>query len=296
MQKLKGILKHLLFPPITLIIIFITLSVFALIYSFTATSALPTIQYISYAFSAYSLTIACCRMPNLVKRIKTFTENNSYFLKYKTDARLRVKISLYINTTTNCLFSAFHFLIGIVYQSIWAYSLAVYYVILSVMRYFLLRDTGKNLERGLKFQWKRYRVCGMFLILINLALAYIVFSIVRQNNGFSYHFIYTIGLAVFTFLITTMAIINVIRYRKYGQPIFLAVKYVSLVSALVSMLSLETAMLSAFGSADTQRFTRIITPITGAFVCILTLTMGIYMVIHSSKQLKKFSLEKSKDN
>lgn len=287
MQNRKQILKRFLFPPIVLIIIFSILSAFALIYSFLGNNVLPAIQYFSYILSAYALTIICCRIPNIVKWIKAIKNKNKYYVRYKNDAKLRVKLSLYINVISNSLFSVFHLILGILYQSIWAYSLAGYYILLSTIRFFLLGDTKKNFENDLLFQWKRYRFCGIALILMNLALAVIVFLIIRQNKGFSYHFIYTIGMAVFTFIITTIAIINVVRYRKYKQPIYSATKFVSLTSAFVSMLSLETAMLNAFGSANNGNIRQTIMSITGGIVCIFVLLLGVYMVFYSSKKIKK---------
>lgn len=90
----------------------------------------------------------------------------------------------------------------------------------------------------------------------------------------------------FTFTITILAIVNSIRYRKYNQPIFSASKFISLASALVSMLSLETAMLNAFGTQNDEGFRRIITAITGSVVCVVILTIGIFMVVYGNKKLK----------
>lgn len=289
MQKWKAIIKKLLFPPILLIIIFSILSVFALTYSFAYSDALPIIQYLSYGLSAYTLVIVCCRIPNIIKGTKNFINNNPHIVKYKTSLNLRVKISLYINLIINTLFSLFQLLIGIIYNSMWAYSLAIYYILLSIIRFFLLRDTSQNLNESSISQWKKFRLCGILLIIMNIALSVIVFLIVRQNKGFSYHYIYTIGLATFTFTITTLAIINVIRNRKIKLPLVSAIKYISLASSLVSMLSLETAMLNAFGAEQGETFRRIITATTGGVICAIILGLGIYMVAYSCKKIKDYS-------
>lgn len=113
-------------------------------------------------------------------------------------------------------------------------------------------------------QWKRYRFCGALLIVMNLALSTIIFYIVYQNRGFSYHYIQTIAMATYTFTITTVAIVNAIRYRNYEQPTVSAVKFVSMAAALVSMLSLESAMLNAFGEESGENFRQLMTGLTGA--------------------------------
>ena len=63
-------------------------------------------------------------------------------------------------------------------------------------------------------------------------------------------------------------------------------KYIGLASALVSMLSLETALINAFGSEDEEVFRVIMTAITGGVICVIVLAIGVYMVIRSTKQLE----------
>ncbi len=152
----------------------------------------------------------------------------------------------------------------------------------------MLRDTarvsvpGRNLIR----EFKRYRFCGVLLLLMNQALAIIVFFIVRQNRGFEYNYIHTIAMAAYTFTAMTVAVVNVVRYRRYESPLMSAAKAISLASAVVSILSLETAMLSAFGEQNDPVFRRTMTASTGAAVCIFVLTMAIYMIVRASKEIK----------
>lgn len=71
-----------------------------------------------------------------------------------------------------------------------------------------------------------------------------------------------------------------------------AAKVVSLTAALVSMLSLETAMLTQFGAVDDPVFRRIMTASTGAGISILVLGMAVFMIIRSTKQMKYIRQEK----
>ena len=80
---------------------------------------------------------------------------------------------------------------------------------------------------------------------------------------------------------------DLVRYRKLGSPILSTAKTVSLSAALVSMLTLEKAMLATFSSGNDEQFRLIMTGATGAGVTILILGMAIYMVIVANKQIKK---------
>ena len=109
---------------------------------------------------------------------------------------------------------------------------------------------------------------------------------VTQNRGFSYPGVLIYAMAFYTFYITITAVINVIKFRKRGNPVLSAAKVISLTAALVSMLSLETAMLAQFGR-DEPEFRRIMLGASGGVVCIIILAMAIYMIVHSTKQLRQ---------
>ena len=102
------------------------------------------------------------------------------------------------------------------------------------------------------------------LVVMNQALAGIVFYIVKQNRGFTYSGTLIYAMAAYTFYITISAAVNVARFRKHGSPLLSAAKAISLTAALVSMLSLETAMLAQFG-AETPRFRLVMTAASGSF-------------------------------
>ena len=66
-----------------------------------------------------------------------------------------------------------------------------------------------------------------------------------------------------------------------------AAKSVNLTCALVSIFSLETAMLSQFGG-DAQ-FQLLMTSATAAAVCILVLLIAIFLVASVSRKLRELS-------
>lgn len=78
-----------------------------------------------------------------------------------------------------------------------------------------------------------------------------------------------------------------IKFRVCGSPVLSAAKAVSLIAAMVSMLSLETAMLTRFGSAEDPRFRRLMTGWTGFGVCAMVLIMAMYMIVRSTREIRK---------
>ncbi len=198
------------------------------------------------------------------------------------DEHLRTEISLYPSIMMNFLMALIQLASGITYNSLWFYSLAGYYFFLVVMRFMVLNcEVATKEARDVILEFKRYRLCGILLIPMNIFLAVIVFLIVIDDRGFSYGMVYTLGLALMTFIFTGAAVTNVIRYRKYNSPVLSAAKAISLVAAFVSMLSLETALFAAFGSAEDETLRKVVTSVSGVAVLLTTLTMGIYMIRHA---------------
>lgn len=138
---------------------------------------------------------------------------------------------------------------------------------------------------------RRYRACGVSLLVMNQALAGIVIFMVHQNKGFEYSGFLIYGMAVYAFYSVITAVINLIKFRKHGSPVLSAAKVINLVSAMVSILSLETAMLAQFGGDD-EKFRAVMTGATGGGVCTIVIGMAIYMIVKSSKNLKKTEINK----
>jgi hypothetical protein len=127
---------------------------------------------------------------------------------------------------------------------------------------------------------------------MNLALAVIIVFIVVWNRTFYYHEITTITLAAYTFTTFTFAIINIIRYRKYESPVYSTAKAISLIAASVSMLTLETAMLTTFSTGNDAGFRQLMLSLTGAAVTVFAITMAVLIIVRGNKKLKTLKTSK----
>ena len=208
--------------------------------------------------------------------------------KYRTDAKFRVKISLYISVFINSIYSAFQLVLGVEHGSVWYYSLAAYYLLLVLMRFFLLRDVrGLRLGEDIESEFRRYRFCGIMLLVMHEVLVLIVFFMTYFGRSFEHKPLTTVFMAVYTFIALTVSVINVIKYRKYKSPTLSASKAVSLAAAAVSLLTLESAMLNSFGSEAERDMHGHMIFVTGAAVCILIMGLALSMIIYSTKELKQ---------
>ena len=285
----KKIGKALLFPHIAIMIILIPIATVFLVYSMVFLGTESVVAIISYVLAAYTLTIWCFKIPYLIRFFKSFRDENKYAQIWLKDTRLRVNVSLYGSLIWNVAYALLQLGMGFWHHTFWFYSLAGYYICLAVMRFFLARYTTKH-KPGEKMREEliRYRLCGWVFLAMNLALALIIFFMVYWNRTFTHHMITAIAMAAYTFTAFTIAIINIVKYRKYNSPVYSASKAISLAAACVSMLTLEATMLTTFGDGSMDAITRkIMLGCTGGVISVFIIVMAVYMIKQSNKQLKK---------
>ena len=282
----KKLGKVLLFPHIAIMILLIPIAAVLLVGSMVVVGTESVIAYISYVLAAYTLTVWCFKIPYLIKLFKAFKDGNKYARRWQDDARLRVNVSLYGSLAWNALYGIFQLWLGFYHHTFWFYSLGAYYICLGVMRFFLLLHTRRYVPgEKMRTELVKYRACGWVFLLMNLALALIIFFMVYWNRTFRHHMITAIAMASYTFTAFTVAIINVVKYKKYNSPVFSASKMISLAAACVSMLTLEATMLTTW-SGESPAFNRIMLASTGAAVSLFIVAMAVYMIAQGSKRLK----------
>lgn len=294
----KKLGKALLFPHIAIMIILLPISVSFLVYAMVFLGTESVLAIISYVLAAYTLTVWCFKIPYLIKFFKTFKNENRYARRWQDDDRLRVNVSLYGSLVWNTAYAVFQLWLGFVHSSFWFYSLAGYYISLAAMRFFLVRYTSKfKAGERMRTELKKYRACGWVFLVMNLALSLMIFFMVYWNRTFIHHEITTIMMAAYTFTALTFAIINIIKYRKYNSPVYSASKAISLASACVSMLTLESTMLTTFGNGTMDLLTRrLFLALSGGAISAFIIAMAVYMIVQSTKKLKLLKTSKEQIN
>jgi len=287
MDKLKRVIHKLLFPNVAVLIILIPLSLSLMIYSFIDISFPRIVAYISYALAFYSLVILSVRAPRIIRFFKEFKDSNAFLQRYFGDNVFRTKLSLYASLSFCTAYAIMQLFLGIFYGSVWEYSLAFYYFILALIRLILLLYTRKHSAKdNMLSEIKRYRLTGFSLLLVNTALLGILLYVTIKGRSFDYHPIIAIAMAAYTFTSLTLTIINLVKQRRYGSPVFSAISAVGLSSALVSMLILECALLSVFGDGSLDNGLMIL--LTGIGIILFILGIALYMVIRSNRQIKNY--------
>lgn len=288
----RKLLQKLLHPPGWVLIFVPLLSFAALAAVFIRQCPENILVYLIYSLSAYSLTIWLAALPGLTKRAKSAMMGSKLMRKaaaspimgrYFKDLAFRGSISIYQGIAVNLFYVAFRIMAAIRYASVWFLSMAVYYLVLGGLRAYLIvcyRRRTPELER------RCYHTTAWFLFLLNIPMGGMIVLMVRTDSGFSYpgYVIYLSALYMFYTMITSA--INLIRFRRLGSPILSAAKVLNFVAAMMSILGLQTAMISRF-SENGEDYRKMMNAITGGFVYGIVILIAIYMLLHGRYLRKK---------
>ncbi len=291
----KKLGKALLFPSTGIRILLVPIATVFLVCSMVFIGTKSPISVVSYVLAAYTLTVWCFQIPNLIRFFKAFRNKNKYVKRWREDARLRVNVSLYGSLSWNVLYGLFQLWLGIYHHTFWFFSLGAYSVCLAAMRFYLVSHTRKYAPgENMKTELIQYRACGWVFLVMNLALVLIVFFMLYWNRTFEHHMITAIAMAAYTFAAFSAAIVNIRKYRKYNSPVFSASKAISLAAACASMLTLTSTMLTTFNDGSMNALTqkRMLGGVGIAVSCTVV-TMAIAMIVQSTTKLKQFKTEVS---
>ena len=292
-MDLPKVCKLLLFPHAAVLVSLTPLSLTALVFAMLRCRSDSPLAIVAYLLSAYTLTLWCCRIPRLARGFRRFLDENGLIRRWKGDARLRVNVSLCTGLAFTTLYGILQLGLGFFYRTFWYGALGAYYICLSVMRLFLLQSTRRYAPgEHLQSELRRLRACGAVLLCMNPALVLIVFFMVYWDRTFEHHMITTITMAAYTFAALAAAIVSFVKYRRYRSPVLSAAKGIDLAAALVSMLILESTMLTVFADESmTEPLRRLMLGITGAVISAAVVAMAVSMLVFASKGLKKLNFE-----
>ena len=251
------------------------------------------IMVVSVGYSVYGIIKV---LPTVQERAMKWSETRPFWNRLFTEYGFRTIIFSIGSFTINLAFAVYNGTIAILISSIWFGALAAYYVFLIVLRGGILiyharrRKAIKNgqteSETYLR-DTKVYGNCGILLVILPIALSVAILQMVRANEAFVHTGITIYAYAVYAFYKIGMAIYNFVKTRKTNEMTVRASKNINLADAFVSILALQTAMFHEFGTGMGDFNIGTMNAITGAVVCALTAAIGIFMIVVTTKILKK---------
>ena len=291
MGKWKSRLYGLLCPLPWLLALLTILSAAGLTVVFARGWDETPAAYAIYVLSFYTLSALtlffCTAFPERFRQLRERVRAHPLGSRYMTDAAFKVRLSLYLSLGINLAYSVFKLVSGIRYRSLWIGAMAVYYILLSTIRFLLLYHMQRRWDTGIRGEYRSYRTAAELMLCITLMLSCIVLSMVLEQKAPAFSDVFFITSAAYTFYILTLSIVDLVRYRKYKSPVLSAAKAVRFVQALISLLSLEASMLVQFG--DDDRYRRLMLSLSGAGVWAATAAISVYMIVRANQEMKKLA-------
>ena len=246
-----------------------------------------------YILAAMLLTAAfICLYKDLksgiIEKFFLTVKKNAFGAHFLEDYRFRTVLTTMPSFVINVAYTIYNGVIGVMNQSAWFITMAVYYSLLGIMRYCAVHTERKisRMEDQKLIRKKEMAVIktdGILLLLLNLALSGVVLLTIAKGRAKAYSEIIAISIAAYTFYKITMAVINMVKVRKMQSPILITIRNIGVADALVSMLTLQMTMLVSFQGTDGLNADRM-NGITGLAVCLLISALGISMIYYAFKE------------
>lgn len=249
-----------------------------------------------YVLAAVLLTLSCVFFyhdlrENVIKKILEVIKKNPLGERFLADYTFRTILTTLPAFLINVAYTVYNGVIGIMNQSVWFITMAVYYSLLGIMRYRAV-STGRKIsrlddrEQIRKKELSVIKTDGILLLVLNLALSGVVLLTIAQDTAKRYSEIMVISIAAYTFYKITMAVVNMVKVRKTKSPILITIRNIGAADALVSMVTLQAAMFASFQDKNSLN-TNQMNAITGLSVCILISILGISMIWYAWKKKKE---------
>lgn len=237
--------------------------------------------YILYALSAYCLTALCVKLPAALRDGKEWLSRHPKVSALLKDEELHFRLELYFEQFINFAYGIFKIASGVVIGSAWIGCDGIYNMAQALIQLFqiLRRKNAGTLVQ----QWKSYRFCGVLILLMHLTLTGIVFQMINWNRAEEQGTILVIATAAFAFYKITKSFITIAKDRKHTHPVDSSIRMLDLAQAIFAIFSLQASMFHAFGTGESWE--HLLNIITGCAVCLLIVSMGIYMIRRGSREI-----------
>ena len=196
----------------------------------------------------------------------------------KTTRIDRVQNTTLISLIFNILYCVYHIVFGAVTASWWFLTIGIYYAVLSIIRFVVLRHKGNN--RLL------VRFTGAMLIVLSVSLVGTVILAFVKDRGTVFPLIAMLAIATYTFTKITLATIKWIKARRSTSAKRLTLRNISFANAFVSIYSLQRSMLVSF-EGMTKTEIRIMNLVTGSAVCIIVFLLGLNLFRSKTDRVNK---------
>ena len=187
-----------------------------------------------------------------------------------------------VSLLINIGYSVLNIVLAVLLNSLWYGLIAIFYAVLMGARMtiiFLARHIARkywiNKTELLYAELKVSIGSGGLIFLMDLSMAFAVTFMITNTPPYSSGKIVAIGLAAYTFYKIILAIVNLVRSRKNGDPVVTALRNISMADACMSLVNTTITLDMTFGTGNLA-----IAKNLAAFLAVgVTLALSVYAVV-----------------
>ena len=215
-------------------------------------------------------------MKNIINQIKSLEKSD------------KTMLLLIFTAIGNICLAIVKFIFSFVIPSLWFFVNACFLTVLSISRFFSIRNYGKR--RSLKDEktkkdigYKNYLHNGILLILLGIMYFFVSVYMYYKGTNTTMHEYLTYLVALSAFWSIGWSIYGMIKYKRKSSPILKAVKITNFANALTSIVLTQVVLLDTYASEyDLTK----VNGYTGMGVSLIIIVMGLYTVINIQKLLE----------
>ena len=234
-----------------------------------------------------------------VDKLKERIGRNKYGKAFLEQYGFKTTVLAFVSLLISFAFAVLNGVYGILDKSLWYGALAGYYVLLIIFRSSVIfadarcrRKYAQDTEKYESAQNKIRLASGAFLVIVVVAMAAAVTQMVFFDTPVKRGVIMAISTATYAFYKFAMAIVNLVKAKRDGNPVAQSLRNLNFADACMSIASLTVLMLTTFGEGEADSFGLITKACVAFAVCAVVLVIATIMIIVSAKRL---SLEKKNE-
>lgn len=277
--------KKLFWIHPALVVLLTALLAAGLVWIFSAGLDTHFIAYVIYCLAFYSLIVLLLRLPGLVTGALSLIHRIPLADRILGDSALKFRLELYGEQLVNFGYGAFKCAAAVFHRDAWMGTEGFYNLVQGIIQLVQILQGRNNPTRHQ--QWKSYRLCGYMMFALHLSTTGLAFLMIRQHMAEEYPGYMIFATAAFTFYKLIKTFLEVAKDRKHAAPIASSVRLLDLSQAIFNLFCLQVALLHAFGGDFPQA--GLMNTLTGSTVSILMVSMGVYMLSRSKRELRNLS-------
>lgn len=201
----------------------------------------------------------------------------------------KTMLLLIFTTLGNIIIAIVKFIFSLTLQSLWFFVNAGFLTVLSISRFFSIRNYGRgrnisNEKEKKEIGYRNYLHNGILLIILGIMYFFVSVYMYYKGTNTTMHEYLTYLVALNAFWQVGWAIFGMAKYQRKSSPILKSVKLTNFANALTSIVLTQVVLLDTYASEyDLAQ----VNGYTGMAVSLAIIIIGIYMIINIQKVEEK---------